>query len=211
MIDIRKKAVLDGFFSLDEKELLALILETGSSEENVEAVSKKLLDKYGSLENIIIEKEGKVEMKGVGFVKRIRLLSSLEIFRRFSLLSIDSIHDDKECFLLTKSFFYKRKRECLLIFVLDENKNVIKIFRCDSKGSNRITIDIDQLNQVLKYRYSGLILVHNHPSGCTLPSEDDIASFKKISKICSLYSIKIIDFMIVSDKKWYSMFNKKEK
>lgn len=211
MKDVRKKAVLDGYFSLDEIQLLSLILETGLKDENVEEISKKLLQKYGSLENIIIEKEGKVEMKGIGFVKRNRFLLFLEIFRRFSLLSIDYIQDDKECFLLTKSFFYKRKRECLLIFVLDDTKKVVKIFRIDSKGSNRISLDLEQLNQVLKYEHYGLIFVHNHPSGCILPSVEDYNSFERISKICSLHSIKIIDFMIVSDKNWYSMLNKIKK
>jgi DNA repair protein RadC len=50
----------------------------------------------------------------------------------------------------------------------------------------------------------GIIMVHNHPSGVTAPSDSDIALTRKIQEACGLFGIKILDHIIMAGKEYYS-------
>jgi DNA repair protein RadC len=51
---------------------------------------------------------------------------------------------------------------------------------------------------------SGIIMVHNHPSGATIPSEQDISLTKKIKQIAEFHEVKILDHLIVTPTNYYS-------
>ena len=82
------------------------------------------------------------------------------------------------------------------------------------KGSQRLstgcisttTIDIRLvLSVALKCFASGLIISHNHPSGLTQPSEQDIQITKRLKDGCKLLDIVLLDHVIVTPgNKYYS-------
>jgi len=51
---------------------------------------------------------------------------------------------------------------------------------------------------------AGIIIVHNHPSGDTVPSGEDIKVTKQLRKAGELMGIPIIDHIIVTKDKYYS-------
>jgi DNA repair protein RadC len=51
---------------------------------------------------------------------------------------------------------------------------------------------------------SGIIMVHNHPSGATRPSEQDISLTKKIKQIADFHEIAILDHLIVTPSNYFS-------
>ena len=63
--------------------------------------------------------------------------------------------------------------------------------------------------EVFKYAYlssaSGIICIHNHPSGDVNPSRDDIILTEKLVEIGRIQAIPIIDHIIVGDDSYYSM------
>jgi DNA repair protein RadC len=54
-------------------------------------------------------------------------------------------------------------------------------------------------------RAAAIILVHNHPSGDTEPSQEDIAITKRLVEAGELLGIKIHDHIIVSKNGYTSM------
>ena len=56
----------------------------------------------------------------------------------------------------------------------------------------------------LKVNSSSLILVHNHPSGSTKPSPQDIELTKRIKEAAGLFEIKVLDHLIIGEG-YYSM------
>lgn len=46
---------------------------------------------------------------------------------------------------------------------------------------------------------AGIILVHNHPSGDCMPSDEDIHVTKKMEMACTLIGIKFLDHVIVAE------------
>jgi len=56
---------------------------------------------------------------------------------------------------------------------------------------------------------SGIILVHNHPSGICLPSAEDVAMTKNLEEIGVLMEIPLVDHVIVSKNGWKSLKQEK--
>jgi len=56
---------------------------------------------------------------------------------------------------------------------------------------------------------SGIILVHNHPSGICLPSAEDVAMTKNLEEMGKLLEIPLVDHVIVSKNGWKSLKQEK--
>ena len=97
-------------------------------------------------------------------------------------------------------------QECVLLFLLDCNRNVIAYNELSIGGISSSLIDVQI---VLKYALnsiaSGIILVHNHPSGNLNPSERDIAITTKIKQACEFIGIMFLDHLIITMNGYMSM------
>ena len=58
---------------------------------------------------------------------------------------------------------------------------------------------------------SGVIFIHNHPNGDTNPSKEDRQVTKRLSKAGEILEVDLLDSIVVSGKKWKSVFDKKKK
>lgn len=52
---------------------------------------------------------------------------------------------------------------------------------------------------------TGIILIHNHPSGDITPSQSDYTSTEKINAACEIIQVDLVDHIIVGSDKFYSM------
>ena len=59
--------------------------------------------------------------------------------------------------------------------------------------------------EALKVDASGVILIHNHPSGNPEPSDADIVISLKIQDLGKQLGIKLIDHIIIGDKIYISL------
>ena len=62
--------------------------------------------------------------------------------------------------------------------------------------------------EVFKYAYlssaTGIICMHNHPSGDVTPSKDDIVFTKALVEVGRIQNIPILDHIIMGDEDYYS-------
>lgn len=59
--------------------------------------------------------------------------------------------------------------------------------------------------EAIKANARSIIVAHNHPSGNPLPSSEDNAVTKRLSKAGSVMDIPVLDHIIIGDNKFYSM------
>ena len=57
---------------------------------------------------------------------------------------------------------------------------------------------------------SAIICVHNHPSGNTFPSREDIEITKKLEEVGLLLGIKVLDHLIIGNESYYSFLENKD-
>ncbi len=205
MMKPREKALSCGLFSLTDEELLALVLETGGKKSDVLSLSKQTMDKYHGLSSILFEYEGLVHGNGIGQVKRLRLMTSLEFIRRFSLMTIGKINSCQDCFLQTRTFFYKRKKEALLIFLLSRDGKVKHIVRKDSGFYDKIQFPYEIFDHLPVLAGDGMLFVHNHPSGNPQFSEADMSCYHRLCQILIEKKARMVGFMVLGSENYSYM------
>jgi DNA repair protein RadC len=57
---------------------------------------------------------------------------------------------------------------------------------------------------ITRSRY--IILIHNHPSGKAMPSQEDLATIEALQEGAKWLRKILLDFIIVGDNKYWSMF-----
>lgn len=207
----RERLLNVGESNLTNEELLSIILRCGTKNNSVKEVSSNILssiDNINELNNIDIYELSKI--KGVGLVKAITIKASIELGKRVSNVLIsnmmklnnsDLVHD------AFKSIFVGLRQEKLLAIYLDNKKRLIsyKIITIGTKDETMFH-PRDVIYNAIKCNASGIIIIHNHPSGDITPSRADIEMTNKLIESCNIVGIPMLDHLITNSKEYYSFF-----
>jgi len=201
--------------SLSNEELLAIILKTGTNKKSSKDLAIEIINEIGGFENLKnININSLRNLKGIGKVKKIELLASLEIGKRLFLEKnntlIKKYTDPKYIYLDNKYLFYGLKQEYFYVFYLDTKKNLIERKILFMGTINRSVV---HPREVFKNAYllsaSCFICMHNHPTGDVFPSNADIELTNSLIEIGKLNGIELLDHIIVSDNNYFSFYENK--
>lgn len=208
----REKATRYGIKTLSDIELIALLLGTGTKNENVIEVSTKLLSKIGGLEGLIHSNSELItQISGIKQVKALILEAVKEIYIRVE----NKI--DEEPYSITREdlinkVIHKYQRSLgessqeVLIVVLMKNKKIIQEKILYIGTSSKISISIkDIIREVLLHNANRFYIIHSHPSQIALPSEEDIHMTKLIYEKALLVNVKLVDSIIITQKDYISL------
>ena len=211
----RERLELYGESSLSNEELLAIILKTGTNKKSSKDLAIEIINEIGGFENLKnININSLRNLKGIGKVKKIELLASLEIGKRLFLEKnntlIKKYTDPKYIYLDNKYLFYGLKQEYFYVFYLDTKKNLIERKILFMGTINRSVV---HPREVFKNAYllsaSCFICMHNHPTGDVFPSNADIELTNSLIEIGKLNGIELLDHIIVSDNNYFSFYENK--
>ncbi|OXB25309.1 DNA repair protein [Flavobacterium tructae] len=91
------------------------------------------------------------------------------------------------------------------VFLLNRSNKVLGVYEVSSGGTSGISVDLKLLfASVIKANASAFIMIHNHPSGKTLPSIADRLFTKKVNEAVALLDIKLVDHLIITLEGYYS-------
>ncbi len=207
------KCMMYGPEKLTDRELLAAILQTGSAGLNSLETAGMILDacsEKGGLSGLYRMTVQELTMvPGIGDVKAARLLCIGELSRRMAasqapksrrFYSPEDIAD----------FYMERLRQqdqesvwCLML----DTKNSFLGERMITKGTVNASLlsPREVFCQALSMRAVSIVLVHNHPSGDSTPSGEDIAVTKKIREAGDLLGITLLDHIVIGDGEYTSI------
>ena len=209
----REKAFKYGLQNLSDSELLSIILRTGTYSKDVKDLSLELIGICENISNFkYLTLNRLLEIKGIGKVKAIELLSVIELSKRIysdkESISI-KISCSNDVFLNYKSLFLDVKQECFYCLYLN-NKNYVIERKLLFMGT--INKSVVHPREIFKNAYltsaSGIICIHNHPSGDVTPSSDDKYLTKALVDIGRIQNIPILDHIIIGDDKYFSFMEK---
>lgn len=208
--DIRpyERCMEQGAGALNNAELLAVILRTGSVGENSLELASRLL----SIENlpglVSMTVEQLTGIRGIGKVKAIQLQCIGELARRLSTARQQGIVLDSP--QAVGNYYMNRlkdERQEQVILVLLNNKGALIRDLVLTKGTVNQTILSPREVFVEAFRYQAvkIILIHNHPSGDPTPSREDIEVTRQIQKAGELTAILLLDHVIIGDGRFISL------
>ena len=205
----RERLLYYGVENLSNADLLGIILRTGTKESNAVDIANYILNKVGNINNLAnIGVRELSKFKGVGNVKAITILAAIEFGKRVTnkeitlrmpLTNSYSVH---EAF---KSSFKNLKQEKLLAIFLDTKKRLINYKTLFVGTIDKTIIHPREIfNEAIKYSASGIIIMHNHPSGSLVPNKDDINTTKNLIESGRLLGIPLLDSIITNGEEYYS-------
>ena len=208
----RERLLNNGVDSLSNEDLLAILIKTGTYQKSVKDISLELIKKYGdfsNLKNITIE--SLKEIKGIGKVKAIELIAALEFGKRIFLEkdthTKKKLGNAKDIWQFTKYLFYDKKQEYFYALYFNNKQELIDTKILFIGTINRSVV---HPREIFKEAYllsaSSIVCMHNHPSGDTHPSMEDIKFTKNLSEIGNIQGIPVVDHIIVSDNSYYSFY-----
>lgn len=202
-----------GAENLTDRELLAIILRTGTKDVNALELAGQVLSlakhpREGLLGLYDVTLEELMQIKGIGMVKAVKLKSLTELSMRISRTTA------KKGLLFTCSstvaeYFMEKLRhretECVILVCLDGKGQMIAEKKL-SDGSVKMSLISPReiFMEALKCRAVNIILVHNHPSGDPTPSRADRELTRNLLELGEKMDIPLLDHIIIGDNRYTS-------
>ncbi len=207
----RERLLKYGVEGLSDAQLLAIIIRSGRGGRSAVDLGIELLQKFGSLEGIaqagINEICGKDGVKGIGKAKTAEIKAAIELGRRHQKPSLTgaALCSSGDVIAYYRPRMKDLKKEIFRCALLD-TKN--KIIRDEIVSVGSLTASIvhprDTFKAAIRESAAAVIFVHNHPSGDTRPSQEDILLTKRLIQAGEVLGIQVLDHIIVGDGSHFS-------
>jgi DNA repair protein RadC len=206
----RERLLHYGANALANAELLAIILRTGTRDENVIRVSQRLLATFDGLAGLARANTSELTAeKGLGPAKVAQLKAALELGRRMLIESPEErpqIRAPADAANLVMSEMSLLEQEHLRVMLLDTKNRVLDTPTIYIGSLNTSLIRVGELfREAIRANCASLIVLHNHPSGDPTPSPEDVAVTKQIVEGGKLLDIDVLDHLIIGHGRFVSL------
>lgn len=207
---IREKLLTQGVHSLSDTELLAVFISSGSAKKSCMQLAVDLIKHVGDLRAILnADQHTFNKVSGLGLVRYLQLQAVREICRRSDFISLQKdsqLTNPQQTYAYLKRQLRDKKNETFVALFLDSQYRVLAYEELFSGTINTASIYFRPIiERVLKLNAAALILAHNHPSGLSDASEQDIATTHRLHHALELVDVRLLDHLIVGDNEIYSI------
>ena len=202
--------VENGLDAFSEIQKLEFLLFFSIPQKDVNPLAHTLLDEFGSLQGVLdADFDSLLKISGVG--KQTALL----------LKTFDAVAKEKPAAnstlrlgntTLAKEYCYNLLKKATIeefyVICMDETHKVLKTKKINAGSANRVNITISEITKLcFSCNATEIIISHNHPSGNDKFSDDDLTLTHNIMCNCLLNDIRLIDHILVTPTKTFSLAN----
>ena len=206
----REKMERQGAQALTDAELLAILVGSGSPQEDAVSLMKRILADCNNNLNTL----GKLTIRdlclynGVGPAKAITILAACELGKRRQM---DRPEERPDLGTATKIYNHMHPllQDCdveeFWLLLMNQNYRLIKKIRISHGGITETAVDIRIImREAVLANATILAVCHNHPSGNLRPSTHDNDLTVQIQRACKLMRIHFMDHVIITDGSYFS-------
>ena len=207
----RERLLKYGADGLSDAQLLAIIIRNGRGGRSAVDLGMELLDRFKSLEGIaqagVREICGKDGVKGIGPAKVAEIKAAIEIGRRYQKprLAGASFCSSQDVVVYYQPRMRDLKKEVFRCALLDTKNKIIRDEEVSVGSlSSSIVHPRDTFKAAIRESAAAVIFIHNHPSGDTKPSQEDILLTRRLVQAGEVLGIRVLDHIIVGDGTHFS-------
>lgn len=207
----REKLAARGPSALSNAELIAILISSGTNDESAISLASRVLAlEPGGLSKLSgYEPEEFMTVKGIGLAKACTLVAAMELGRRISACpaadKID-INDDRNFANLFMDDMRYLNREIVRIVMLDIHNKVIGKTDVSIGGiADASAHPREVFAPAIKKAAAAIIVAHNHPSGESSPSKNDLNATKQLAKSGKILGIELMDHLVIGDGSYTSI------
>ena len=200
-----------GVEALSAQEILALILGRGIAGESVTVTAQRLLNRFDGIKGLAdATVEELSQVKGIGLAKAAQIKAVFELGKRLESYPGTGkqpvLTNTAEVVSLVQGRLRGKKKEHFMALLLDTRGQLIRIAEV-SVGSldSSIVHPREVFKEAISASAASVIFVHNHPSGDSEPSKDDIGLTKRLAEAGEIMGIDVLDHIIVCDHSYLSL------
>lgn len=197
----RERLLQRGAEALRTSELLAILLRTGTADRPVLELADFLLHHFGSLEALSRAPVGELmKVKGVGQAKAIEIRAAFALGARMSRTEAESrtINDAADIARLLGEEMRQLAHESVRVVCLNTKHKVLAVEEVTRGTLNESLFHPrEAFRPALARQAHAVILVHNHPSGDTQPSDADVEVTRRMKQAGELLQIELLDHVIL--------------
>jgi len=205
----RERLLKNGASALSDSELLAIILRTGSKNENVINLSQRILGEYNIKQLSQINITQLMKVHGIKESKAAQISACFEIARRlesFNSAEKPKISSPEDVYRRLFPRMREQKKEMFIELCLDTKNHILKeeVISLGSLNAN-VVHPREVFKLALTESAAHIIVAHNHPSGDPAPSREDIEITKKLVETGNIMGLTVLDHVIIGDGRHFSM------
>ncbi len=206
----RERLAQHGAAALSSAELIGLLWGTGTRGTTAVDAATDALSRHEGLVGLARATDVELEtLRGVGPVRAAQLAAAFELGRRVvadwpaGRWVIRSPRDVGERLIPQMGFL---EREELRVVVMNTRNAVMRMVTVYQGNVSSSLVRIAELfRDAVRLNASGLILVHNHPSGDATPSPEDLRLTAEALAAGRLLDIQVLDHLIVAGSGFVSL------
>ena len=210
MKQLLDKLTSRGSASLDDTELLTLLLGEGGEQAAARRLAERLLEYYdGALARLGRDPLPRLRMvEGMGQRRAARIAAAAELGRRIlqaqAAETTTLVTSDDVIRLFRPELEQLDHEECWAVYLSSSNR-IIERQRISQGGVTGTVVDYKLIvKRAVERLAQGILLVHNHPSGNPSPSDADTLITEKLVRAASLFEITVADHVIITSGECYS-------
>ena len=206
----RERLALNGASGLNNRELLAILLRTGTGGRSALDLAHELVSHFGGLRGLAQASLDQIcQVKGVGTAKAAQVLAALELSKRLLVAAPDSrpqITSPADAANLLQLEMGLLEQEHLRVLLLDSKNCVQSVSEVYVGNVNTSVVRVAEVfRDAVRNNCPFIIVAHNHPSGDPTPSREDISTTQKIAKAGELLNIEMLDHIIIGLNRYVSL------
>jgi DNA repair protein RadC len=206
----REKLMQKGKTALSDAELIAILLGSGTKSLSAVELARQILNSVNNNlhELATLSIKDLMKFKGIGEAKAISIASALELGRRRK----DATHTRKTKITSSKDAYQFMQAELMdlsheefWVLLLNRANQVISKKQISAGGVSGTVADPRIIfKHAIEALASGIILMHNHPSGNQTASKQDQELTRKMVASGKSLDIPVLDHIIFTNQGYYS-------
>ncbi|MFA6623615.1 MAG: DNA repair protein RadC [Fibrobacteraceae bacterium] len=194
----REKLFREGSANLSTKELIALILGRGNSKKDVFTLAAEL-EKFLALRASVPDIQELLEIDGLGPAKASQIMACLELSGRFLLGIRAARADTPESILPHLAFLKYRNQESFVAATFNASNNLLGIHTLTTGLADSTQVHPrEAFAHAIGDRAVAVVFAHNHPSGSSKPSPEDMDVTRRLCRSGKILEIPVLDHIIIT-------------
>lgn len=206
---MRARIVQSGLDSLNEHEVVEVLLYYALPRRDTNALAHHLIERYGSLAGVLdAAPQDLAKQPGLGENSAFLLHFAGQLAKRYkqSKNSPRPVYGSTQAFAdHVVSLFDSEMREVAYLLCLDKGLHLLSSVKLADGTVDYVTVEVrDVVRCALVHSATSVVLVHNHPGGVLIPSKDDLELTKECIRALDEFDINLLDHFIVYGDKCFS-------
>ncbi|MFT8873051.1 MAG: DNA repair protein RadC [Sporolactobacillus sp.] len=206
----RERLFRDGAAALSERELLAIVLTSGTRHESALELAGRLLSCFGGMEALSMASVQEVQgIRGIGCAKAAQLFAAFEIGHRMARPDLEKryvIRSPEDGAQLVMEEMRLLSQEHFVTAFLDSKNQVIHKTTIFMGSLNSSLVHPREIfREAVRRAAASIVCFHNHPSGDPTPSREDGDVTRRLAACGKMLGIDLLDHIIIGNRQYVSL------